>query len=183
MLTSRLYQLSSKPNPQNVADEQNFSHMAEKAMPAEVLLDAICQVTGVPEKFQGWPLGYRAIQIWDNRMPSYFFQIFGRPVRASVCECERGNEPSIAQALHLMNSPEITDKLRHRAGAARTIAESDKKPEAIVDELFLATVGRYPTATEKKPVLAEFAGAQDRRSAVEDLLWGLLNTKEFLYNH
>jgi hypothetical protein len=183
LLTSRLYQLSSKPNGQNVTDEQNFSHMAEKAMPAEVLLDAICQVTGVPEKFMGWPLGHRAIQIWDNRMPSYFFQIFGRPVRASVCECERGSEPSIAQALHLMNSPEITDKLRHREGMARKIAESDKKPEAIVDELFLATLGRYPTAAERKPVLAEFSSAQDRRSAVEDLLWGLLNTKEFLYNH
>ncbi len=183
LLTSRLYQLSSRPNPQNVTDEQNFSHMAEKAMPAEVLLDAICQVTGVPEKFMGWPLGHRAIQIWDNRMPSYFFQIFGRPVRASVCECERGNEPSIAQALHLMNSPEITDKLRHREGSARKLAESDKKPEAIVDELFLSTVGRYPTVAEKKPVLAEFSSAQDRRAAVEDLLWGLLNTKEFLYNH
>ena len=79
-----------------------------------MLLDAVCQVTGVPEKFNGWPEGYRAIQVWDNRMPSYFFRIFGRPVRCSVCECERSNEPSITQALHLMNSAEITDKMRAR---------------------------------------------------------------------
>src|SRR5262249_28610592 len=99
LLSSRVYQLKSRANEANTSDEQNFSHAAHKALPAEVLLDAICQATGVPEKFNGWPEGYRAIQIWDNRMPSYFFRIFGRPVRASVCECERSNEPSISQAL------------------------------------------------------------------------------------
>ena len=77
------------------------------------------QTTGVQEKFNGTPEGTRAIQLWDNRMPSYFFRIFGRPVRASVCECERSNEPSISQALHLMNSEEIMSKIRARSGAAR----------------------------------------------------------------
>src|SRR4029077_1232135 len=124
LLNSRLYQLASASPPPargegagvkgkqpRIPDEQNFSHTQPRAIPAEVLLDAISQATGVPEKFNGWTEGARAIQIWDNRMPSYFFGIFGRPVRASVCECERSSEPSIAQALHLMNSEEIIGKI------------------------------------------------------------------------
>ncbi|MBA4063437.1 MAG: hypothetical protein C0501_06935 [Isosphaera sp.] len=181
LLLSRAYQLGSRPAPGNAADEQNFSRAAVKPMPAEVLLDAVCRVTGVAEKFNGWPDGYRAVQVWDNRMPSYFFQIFGRPVRYSVCECERGTDPSIAQALHLMNSPEIAAKVRARSGTARALADSDKKPEAVVDELFLAALSRRPTAAERAKFLEAFADG-DRRAAVEDVLWALLNSKEFLYN-
>src|SRR5207237_6286402 len=121
---ARAYQLGTHTNARNATDEQNFSHAAYRPLPAEVLLDALCQVTEVPEKFNGWPEGYRAIQIWDNRMPSYFFRIFGRPVRASVCECERSNEPSISQALHLMNSPEMMTKLHDRRGRVRQLADS-----------------------------------------------------------
>jgi len=150
-------------------------------MPAEVLLDAVSQVTGAPEKFNGWPEGFRAIQVWDNRMPSYFFRIFGRPVRFSVCECERGTDPSITQALHLMNSPEIAEKVQSRTGTARTLADSEKKPEAILDELFLGALSRRPTDAERVKLLAVFADG-DRRAAIEDVLWVLLNSKEFLYN-
>jgi hypothetical protein len=120
--------------------------------------------------------------VWDNRMPSYFLKIFGRPVRASVCECERSNEPSMAQALHLMNSPEITAKIASRTGVARKLADSKKTPTEIADELFLATISRFPTETERAAVLKAFEGA-DRREAVEDLLWSLLNKREFVYNH
>src|SRR5439155_15003940 len=148
-----LYQLSGQPRPGG-SDEQNFSHAQPKAIPAEVLLDAISQATGVPEKFSGWPLGYRAIQVWDNRMPSYFFRIFGRPVRASVCECERSNEPSIAQALHLMNSEEITSKVRDGKGTARQLARSGKTNAEIIDELYLGTLSRYPSDKERV-VMAE----------------------------
>lgn len=182
LLNSRAYQLSSATNKSNADDEQNFSHAAVRAIPAEVLLDAICQVTGVPEKFNGWPAGYRAIQVWDNRMPSYFFRIFGRPVRFSVCECERSNEPSIVQALHLMNSPEITAKVRSRKGVARALADSDQKPAVIIDRLFLTALGRLPTGAERDRLLEAFADG-DRRAGVEDVLWALLNTKEFLFNH
>jgi hypothetical protein len=183
LLNSRLYQLSSRSDPSNAADEQNFSHAQPKALPAEVLLDAISQATGVPEKFNGWPEGYRAIQVWDNRMPSYFFRIFGRPVRASVCECERSNEPSISQALHLMNSEEIMSKIRARSGAARRLAESNKPPAEIVDELYLGTLSRYPNEKEKALMLQVFTqSASDRRAAAEDVLWALLNTREFVYN-
>jgi hypothetical protein len=183
LLLSRVYQLGTA-TAGNREDEQNFSHAPYKTLPAEVLLDAVCQTTGVGEKFNGWPEGYRAIQIWDNRMPSYFFRIFGRPVRFSVCECERSSEPSITQALHLMNSPEITDKIRARRGAARILAESTKMPADIVDELYLAVLGRYPREKERTLLLATFKeDGVDRRTAVEDVLWTLLNTKEFLYNH
>jgi hypothetical protein len=184
LLTSRVYQLSAATNPSNADDLQNFSHAASKALPAEVLLDAIGQVTGVPEKFNGWPAGYRAVQVWDNRMPSYFFRIFGRPVRASVCECERSNEPSIAQALHLMNSPEIMGKIRDRHGRARRLADSGQPPDALVDDLFLSALARYPTEPERSAMRTVFAQAgADRRAAVEDVMWAVLNAKEFLYNH
>jgi hypothetical protein len=181
ILNSRAYQLASKPIAGNATDEQNFSHAAVKPMPAEVLLDAVSQVTGSPEKFNGWPEGFRAIQVWDNRMPSYFFRIFGRPVRYSVCECERGTDPSIAQALHLMNSPEIAAKIRARSGAARKLADSEKKPAAIIDELFLAALSRRPTEAELTKMLEAFTD-NDRRVAVEDVMWAILNSKEFLYN-
>lgn len=184
LLNSRVYQLSSQTVASNESDVQNFSHAVYKSMPAEVLLDAICQSTGVCEKFNGWPEGYRAIQIWDNRMPSYFFGIFGRPVRASVCECERSNEPSIAQALHLLNAPEIAEKITHRHGRARLLAMSDRSPQEIIGELYLAALSRYPTTEEETLMLEAFTLAgSDRRSASEDILWALLNSKEFVFNH
>ncbi len=182
LLNSRAYQLSPQTNRSNAADLQNFSHALDKALPAEVLLDAISQATGVPEKFQGWPEGYRAIQIWDNRLPSYFLRIFGRPLRASVCECERSNEPSISQALHLMNSREILSHIQAAEGRVRQLADSGKPPREILEELCLATLSRFPTADEQKLMLEEF-GRADRRAAAEDILWALLNTREFLYNH
>ncbi len=140
LLGSNVYQLSAVANDSNRDDRQHFSHAQPKALPAEVLLDAICQTTGVAEKFNGWPDGVRAIEVWDNRMPSYFFRIFGRPVRATVCECERSNEPSISQALHLLNSPEINAKIAHRAGLARRLAESSRTPDELTEELYLTTL-------------------------------------------
>jgi hypothetical protein len=184
LLNSRVYQLSSLSNESNTGDAQNFSRAAQKALSAEVLLDALCQATGVREKFNGWPEGYRAVQIWDNRMPSYFFRIFGRPVRASVCECERSNEPSITQALHLMNSPEISAKLHDRGGRVRRLAESMLTPSEAVDELCLTALARFPTDGERAVLLEGFAASgADRRAALEDVLWTLVNSKEFLYNN
>lgn len=184
LLRSRLYQLSSTTTASNADDRQHFSHATPRAIPAEVLLDAISQVTGVPEKFAGWPLGARAIQVWDNRMPSYFFRIFGRPVRATVCECERSNEPSIAQALHLLNSPEINAKIGQRDGVARRLAAGTLTPAALIDEVYLAVLTRYPSADERATLLTVFETAgSTREQAVEDVLWAALNTKEFLYIH
>ena len=184
LLKSRVYQLGSASNDSNRDDQQNFSHAAYKAIPAEALLDAISQTTGVAEKFNGWPDGYRAIQIWDNRMPSYFFRIFGRPVRATVCECERSGEPSISQALHLLNSPEIMQKIQHRNGTARRLANSELTDDGIIDELYLTTLSRFPNDEERSLMRQAFADSESARSAaVEDVLWALLNTKEFIFNH
>ena len=184
IVSSRVYQLSVTVNQSNKMDEQNFSHARWKAMSAEVLLDAISQATGVAESFNGWPDGYRAIQIWDNRMPSYFFRIFGKPQRVSVCECERGTEPSIAQALHLMNAPETMSKLRNRFGVVRRLVESDLSETEIVDELYLLTLSRFPVAKERELMLSVFADpSSDRQAAIEDMLWTLINTREFVFNH
>ena len=184
LLKSRVYQLSSKSNDSNRDDQQNFSHAAYKAIPAEALLDAISQTTGVAEKFNGWPEGYRAIQIWDNRMPSYFFRIFGRPVRATVCECERSGEPSISQALHLLNSPEIMAKIQHRDGTARRLANSELTDDELIDELYLTTLSRFPNEEERNLMREAFSDSgSERNEAVEDVLWALLNTKEFIFNH
>lgn len=181
MLNSRVYQLGAG-TPANRDDEQNFSHVVPRTLPAEVLLDAISQTTGVPEKFNGWPEGVRAIQMWDNRIPSYFLQIFGRPVRASVCECERSNEPSIAQALHLLNAPEIQAKVKAHKGTARRLAESRMSETEIVEELYLGMMSRRPTEREQGILHELFReAAADRRAAVEDAMWVLLNSKEFLY--
>lgn len=189
LLNSRVYQGSGDVDESNAADRQNFSHAVEKTLPAEVLLDAICQATGVPEKFNGWPSGHRAIEVWDSRMPSYFFTIFGRPVRATVCECERSDEPSISQALHLLNSPEIEQKLGHHNGRARQLADSTLTPVEIIRELYWVTLARPPSDAEIQTMQEAFGddtAANDppsRRAATEDILWTLLNSKEFLFNH
>lgn len=183
ILNSRTYQLSSVRNSTNADDHQNFSSAAFRPLPAEVLLDAISTATGVAEKFNGWPVGARAIEVWDNRMPSYFFRIFGRPTRTTVCSCERGDSPSISQALHLLNSPEISAKIQHRHGTARHLANSRQPPSEIVNRLYLTTLSRLPNDQERDLMLKTFSGSESRQEAVEDLLWTLMNTKEFLFNH
>ncbi|MBH55821.1 MAG: hypothetical protein CMJ82_01390 [Planctomycetaceae bacterium] len=184
MLNSTTYQLSSITNDSNIQDGQNFSHASWRSLPAEVLLDAISQVTGVPEDFNGWPSGYRAIEIWDNRMPNYFFRVFGKPQRVSVCECERGSEPSIAQALHLMNAPESIAKIRHRQGTARLLANSQSTDDEIIESLYLACFSRFPNADEMQLMRTAFSDpGVERKEAVEDIVWALLNSREFVFNH
>ena len=154
-----------------------------KPLPAEVLLDAISQATGVAEEFNGWPKGYRAIQVWDNKLPSHFLEVFGRPRRETVCACERGTEPSIAQALHLMNAPGTIGKIHEPSGRAAQLANSELTPDAIIEELYLATLSRFPNEGERQLMRQAFAESQDRPAATEDILWTLLNTKEFVFNH
>ena len=124
---SRVYQLSSKPNATNERDEQNYSRAPFKRIQAEVLLDMVCQTTGVPERFDGMPAGTRAIQLWDSKASHYFLKVFGRPERVSACECERRHEPSTAQVLHLLNAPEIQAKLEHDAGYVAKLAQAARR--------------------------------------------------------
>ena len=184
MLNSTTYQLSSVTNESNLQDAQNFSHASWRSLPAEVLLDAISQVTGIPETFNGWPKGYRAIEVWDNRMPNYFFRVFGKPQRVSVCECERGSEPSIAQALHLMNAPESIAKIRHREGTTRLLADSPMTKDQIIEHLYLSCFSRFPNENELNLMRTAFADpGVSRQEAVEDIIWALLNSREFVFNH
>ena len=183
LLDSQVYQLSSEVNESNRIDEQNYSHAPWKPLPAEVLLDAVSQATAVAEEFNGWPMGYRAIQVWDNKLPSHFLEVFGRPTRQTVCACERGTEPSIAQALHLMNSPGTMRKIQDRAGRAARLASSDLAADGIIEEQYLSALSRFPSDAERKLMQQAFAEASDRRAATEDILWTLLNTKEFVFNH
>jgi hypothetical protein len=180
---SRVYQTSSTPNETNKRDDQNYSRALFKRPDAEVLMDMVTQATGVPEKFDGAPLGTRAIQLWDSKVRHYFLKQFGRPVRASACECERTAEPNIAQVLHLLNGEFIQDRLRHDDGRIARLCRNTQDDTAIVDELFLAFLGRPALAAESNFALDHVKKAKSRREGFEDIGWALLNTKEFLFNH
>lgn len=185
---SRAYQHASATNETNARDEQNYSRALYKRMDAEVLLDALCQATGVPDRFDGAPAGTRAIELWDSQIEHYFLRLFGRPARQSACECERVVEPSVAQVLHLLNSERVDGKLRHDAGRVAELVRREASDERLVEELYLIAFSRLPTAAERRTALEYLSAASDgdlsqRRARAEDLLWTLLNTLEFVFNH
>ena len=182
--TSGVYGLSSQPNADNVRDTQNYSRAYRKRLSAEVLLDAVCDVTGESERFEGLPPGVRAVQLWDNRSPSAFLDTFGRPQRKTVCQCERVSDTTLSQVLHLMNAPLINDKISSPTGRAARLASSDQSPDEIVIELYAAAFGRPPRADELKAARAAFeVSGATRRTAAEDVLWSLVNSAEFVLNH
>lgn len=185
VIASRTYQLGSNVTPTNASDEQNFSRATFRRLEAEVLLDAICQSTGVPEKFDGVPAGSRAIQLWDSQVPNYFLGIFGRPMRNTPCDCERVGAPNVSQVLHILNSPEIQAKLMHEGGRIAELAGREKITEdQVLEELYLTFFSRFPDGQEKqtgRKYLLEHA--HNRRQAIEDLAWSLMNTLEFVFNH
>jgi hypothetical protein len=184
IIASRTYQLSSHPNPSNERDEQNYSRALFKRLDAEVLLDMVCQTTGVAEKFPGVPAGYRAIQLWDSKVPHYFLRLFGRPVRATACECERTKDPGVSQVLHFLNSPEIHNKLTHDAGFVAQAVREKTDDGALVEELYLNFYSRPPSAHEREVALVYLRrNPAGRRAAAEDLAWGLMNSLEFVFNH
>jgi hypothetical protein len=180
ILNSRTYQLSSAPNATNRDDEQNASHYLPRRLPAEVLLDAISAVTEVPESFPGRPRGTRAIELWDNRLPSYFLDVFGRSERTSPCECGRSGEPTMAQCLHLMNAPEVQRKIASPAGRVARLLSGGADREKIVQELCLAALGRPPGDREKRAAGKLFAQERPEQAA-QDFLWALLNSYDFLF--
>jgi hypothetical protein len=181
---SRVYQLASRPNPTNERDEQNYSRARLKRIDAEVLLDMVCQATGVGERFPGVPGRVRAVQLWDSKVPHYFLKLFGRPVRVSACECERNGEPSVAQVLHLLNGPEVQAKLSHEGGTVARLVREKADDAAVVEEMYLAFYSRPPTEGERRAAVAYLGrDPAKRRQAAEDLAWGLLNSLEFVFNH
>jgi hypothetical protein len=181
---SNVYQLSASPNEWNEDDKQNFSRYYPKRLNAEVLLDAIDQVTGTTSNFTGMPADVRAVALPDNGFSSYFLTVFGRPEASSACECERSGEANLAQSLHLLNSSEIQNKLTAGNGiAARLGADKARDNLSKVRELYLLAFSREPTPDEASIALSHVEKNEDPRKAFEDVVWALINTKEFLFNH
>ena len=183
-MESRLYQLSSTPNESNLADTRNFSRAYRRRLPAEVLLDALNDVTGVPDTFAAMPVGSRATQIWSYKIDSPLMDAFNRPNPSSDPPCERDRQMSVVQSLHLMNSKALQSKLSHKTGRVHQLADGTKSPEEIVTELYLVTLGRPPSNEELKVAAGIFAVEKaTRQTATEDVLWSLLNSAEFVLNH
>ena len=181
---SRAYQTSSAILPGNVKDEQNHSRMLLKRPDAETLLDMISDATGIAEKYEGMLAGARAIQLWDSKTRHSFLKQFGRPARASACECERNAEPSIAQVLNLLNGETLNDKLRHDQGRVAILSREIKSDSELIEQLYLAMLARRPTEAESARIATHLAKNKDRRrQAIEDVAWALVNTKEFLFVH
>jgi hypothetical protein len=182
--TSSTYQLASAPNEFNTNDKQNYSRYYPKRLPAEVLLDAIDAVTESKTSFGGVPQSVRAVQLPDSGFNSYFLTVFGRPESSSACECERSSEANLAQSLHLLNSSEVQGKLSAASGRAALLAgDKNRSREEKIREIYLRVYSREPLADESAVALAHLAKAKDEKLAYEDILWALINTKEFLFNH
>jgi hypothetical protein len=197
MVQSSAYQLSSIPNEHNDSDQQNYSRYYPRRLQAEVLLDAIDDLAGTRTDFPNLPAGTRAVALPDNSFnnASPFLKVFGRPENESVCECERVQSSSLTQSLHLMNAGDIKAKLASSNGRVEQWLASDESLQAKIQSLYLVAFGRSPTPLEMQTATDYFsqtrsdaagnpvAPQQALRENFQDLLWAVMNTKEFLFNH
>jgi hypothetical protein len=181
---SSTYQLSAIPNDFNAKDRQNFSRYYPRRLSAEVLYDAFHRVTGTSQPYAGLPAGIHALQLPDPGVGPYFLKVFGQPQGDTACECERSQDANLAQSLHLLNSSEVQEKIASPSGRAALLA-SDRRPIAIrVRELYRWVYAREPSDEELRIAEAHLAKhTQDPKPAYEDIVWALINTKEFLFNH
>jgi len=196
IVLSATYQRSSKPVPGNETDDRFYSRYLPRRLSAEVILDAYSQVTGVPTPFThldstakdaktpygGFPLGLRAMQLPDTLVSSRFLDAFGRPDRAQTCSCERSEEASVGQALHLNNGQTLNDKLRDKNSLVSKLLAARADDAEVVRQLYRAALIREPTPSEIKRFTALMAEAGDRREALEDLFWAVLTSRDFLFN-
>lgn len=181
ILTSRAYALSSDTEKGNETETRFYSHYYARRLPAEVLMDAIASATGTPQKFSGYPVGLRAVQLPEPGVDSYFLSLFGRSERVTACACERAGEVTLPQLLHLHNGEEMQRQIDDAGGRLKAILAAEP-PSKAVDALFACTVQRAPTDQERAAI--EAALPQDEREpALRDLFWALLNSKEFAFNH
>ncbi len=189
IMNSTTYQLSSRPTATNAADLKYHSHYIARRLPAEVILDAISQVTGVAENFPGYP-GRRALQLPDAAVDSYFLTAFGRPPRVTAADSERQQEPSITQALHVINGDTINQKLAAPRGLIQILIDGKSDNRTAVERIYLAALSRHPSDEELRTLsramddgLARGGPDSPRRPVLEDLAWAVLTGREFLFNH
>jgi hypothetical protein len=183
IMNSRVYQLSAETNNWNKDDVAYFSHAQVKMLTAEQLLDAICTATDLPEKFAGLPVGTRATQLPDPEVKHPFLMTFGQPNRELACECERESDSSLSQALQMINGPLVAGKLRDANNRIGKLLAANRSDAEIAHDLYLATLSRAPREPELKAIADHIQAAADRRKALEDVHWALLNSKEFLFRH
>lgn len=197
ILQSEAYQRSSVALPANEADARYYARFYPRRLKAEVLLDAFAAVTAVPSQFRidarnanrglgrMYPDGFRALQLPDSNVASYFLKSFGRPERVNTCECERTSEPSMAQALHIANGETLNDKLAKKGNRIEQLLAKKLTDDQLVEETYLLALSRLPSAAEKVKMNKTLAAAPEaeRRAAVEDMFWSLLSSREFLFNH
>ncbi|MEO7654014.1 MAG: DUF1553 domain-containing protein [Bryobacteraceae bacterium] len=182
MLRSSAYQLASATNESNAEDSANYSHYYVRKLTAEQLLDAVGDVAGVPERFQGFYRGKRAIDLPDPGVPSYFLATFNRPIR-DTAKCERNGAPTITQAMHFMNGDAVQGKVANPEGRLREMIAGGATDDGIIERFYLSANGRRPTP-EEVALAKSFIGKQaNRELGLQGVVWALLNSKEFLFNH
>jgi hypothetical protein len=179
---SEAYQRSTQTNPSNELDERNFAHQTLRRIKAESMLDVISQVTNTKDKFRGLPLGARATQIADGATTDYFLTTFGRATRETACSCEVKMEPTLSQALHLLNGETTNIKIQ-QGGLIAQWQQQGLTPPQIVEKLYVRCFSRKPTAEEQAALAPLFAEGQDVKRSLEDVFWSLLNSREFIFNH
>jgi len=189
VLMSRTYQLDYKTNTSNQFDKNNFSHAYVRPLMAEQVVDVLNSALGVDEPFQGQDqvfAGSKMVEVGSSRLTgnlAYILRIFGRPPRTTACDCERAMEPALPQTLFRMTDPALLQKFTDRSGRAMTLAKSKLSNEDLVDELFLTALARRPKADEKDDAVKHLKEARNRQEAITDVLWALVNTREFILNH
>lgn len=185
ILQSRAWQASSIASDGNTADSANthFCRYSTKRLTAEQLADAVDFATGTQEKYVGLPLGTRAIQLPDSAVRSYLLDVFGRPARQITCECERTVKPNIAQALHLLNGDFLNKKIAEPTGRVEKIIKQKTDKTKAIEEIYMVTLGRAPKADEVSKATGWVDSAGELREGLQDLMWSLLNSREFLFNH
>jgi hypothetical protein len=186
ILRSRTYELSAVPPSADYRDRTNFSHAYPRRLSAEAVVDVLNTALGVSEDFgPDVPRGSRAVEVAPNRVRGagleHVFRIFGRPARTATCDCERSAEPAVPQTLFLMTDPHLLKKIR--TGRLRRLLDDKRSDEEVLEELFLATVSRFPTDDERQAVRDHLRERRNRENGFEDVLWGLINTREFILNH
>ena len=179
---SQAYQRSATPNESNQGDTRNYAYATVRRIPAEMMLDCVSQVTNTKEKFRGLPLGARAVQIADGQTSTYFLDTFGRAPRNTVCDCEASTDPSLSQALHLLNGSATSGKIA-QGKVAEELLKDGATPQQALDRLYVRCLSRFPTDAERQELLAAIEQAPNPKEGLEDVFWAILNSREFVFNH